>query len=79
MVRLRRTPRNQAFAETRQRRLDASAVEPANDGSEGDDIDQISLTAGYVKWESAFNYFSGIQAVMAALVETWQRRKSRRS
>jgi hypothetical protein len=79
MVRLRKTPRNQALAETRQRQLDAAAVESANEGSEGEDIDQISPTAGYVKWEGMFNYFSGVQAVLSALIEAWQRRRAKPS
>jgi len=41
--------------------------------------DPVSREPGYVKWESNFNYFSGVGSALSALVETWHRRRSRRS
>jgi hypothetical protein len=79
MRRLRKTPRNQALAETSQEPLDAAAVESSDEGHGGANTNRDSLPAGYVKWETNFNYFSGVQAAISALIEAWQRRRSRRS
>jgi hypothetical protein len=79
MRRLRRTPRNQALARTRQEPQDAAAVESADEGHREATTNQDSLPAGYVRWEFAQNYFSGLQAVISELIGAWQRRKSRRS
>jgi AcrR family transcriptional regulator len=67
MVRPSKTVRDQALTETRQRLLDAAAVEFANEGYVGANINRISLAAGFAKG-TIYNYFDSKQALMSALV-----------
>jgi hypothetical protein len=39
--------------------------------------DPISRSPGYARFEFAQNYFSGFQAVISEMIDTWRRRRSR--
>ncbi len=41
--------------------------------------ERVTREPGYVKYEGAYNYMSGLGSALSALVETWHRRKARRS
>jgi AcrR family transcriptional regulator len=68
MARLQNTLREQTLIETRQRLLDAAAIEFANEGFVGANINHISLTAGFAKG-TIYNHFESKQALMFALID----------
>ena len=68
MARPTRTQRDQTLTETRDRLLDAAAVEFANHGYTGANINRISTAAGFAKG-TIYNYFDSKRALLLALVE----------
>ena len=68
MVRIKREERDQVLGQTRQRLLDAAAVEFARDGYQGANINTISLNAGYAKG-TIYNYFPSKHDLLRALID----------
>jgi AcrR family transcriptional regulator len=68
MPRPRRAVRQKVLTETRQRLLDAAAVEFAREGYVGANINRISQAAGFAKG-TIYNYFSSKRALMLALID----------
>ncbi len=68
MARIAKTDREEVISSTRQRLLDAAAVEFASKGFAEANINQISLSAGFSKG-TIYNYFPSKQALMLALIE----------
>ncbi len=67
MARLSKTDREQILSSTRQRLLDAAAVEFARKGFAEANINEISLAAGFSKG-TIYNYFASKQALLLALI-----------
>lgn len=68
MPRPRTAAREQVLAETRQRLLEAAAVEFAREGYVGANVNRISQTAGFAKG-TIYNYFSSKRALMLTLID----------
>jgi AcrR family transcriptional regulator len=68
MPRLRRDVKDKVMSETRQRLLEAAAVEFAREGYVGANINRISQTAGFAKG-TIYNYFPSKRALMLALID----------
>ncbi len=69
MPRIKRLDYEKTTQQTRQRLLDAAAVEFAKAGFLGANINTISLAAGYAKG-TIYNYFPSKQALLLALIDT---------
>lgn len=67
MARIAKNDREEVLNTTRQRLLDAAAVEFASKGFAEANINQISLSAGFSKG-TIYNYFPSKQALMLALI-----------
>ena len=67
MVRIKKEERELAMSHTRQRLLEAAAIEFARAGYPGANINTISTTAGYAKG-TIYNYYSSKQALLLALI-----------
>jgi AcrR family transcriptional regulator len=68
MPRPRRAVRQRVLTETRQRLLDAAAVEFAREGYVGANVNRISQVAGFAKG-TIYNYFPSKRALMLALID----------
>ncbi|MGB8214405.1 MAG: TetR/AcrR family transcriptional regulator [Anaerolineales bacterium] len=68
MSRIKQAEHQQIMEQTRQRLLEAAAVEFARAGFAGANINRISTTAGYAKG-TIYNYFPSKQAVLLALID----------
>jgi AcrR family transcriptional regulator len=68
MPRPRQAVRQQVLSETRQRLLDAAAVEFARRGYVGANVNRISQAAGFAKG-TIYNYFPSKRALMLALID----------
>jgi AcrR family transcriptional regulator len=68
MPRPRRAVREEVLAETRQRLLEAAAVEFAREGYVGANINRISKAAGFAKG-TIYNYFPSKRALMLAFID----------
>ncbi len=68
MPRPRKNDREEMLSETRQRLLDAAAVEFAHEGYVGANINRISQAAGFAKG-TIYNYFPSKRALMLALID----------
>jgi AcrR family transcriptional regulator len=67
MARISKTDREEVLNTTRQRLLDAAAMEFADKGFSGANINTISLNAGFSKG-TIYNYFASKQALILALI-----------
>jgi AcrR family transcriptional regulator len=67
MPRPRRVERDEILSQTRRQLLEAAAVEFANDGYVGANINRISQAAGFAKG-TIYNYFPNKRALMLALI-----------
>lgn len=68
MPRPRKNAREEILGETRQRLLDAAAVEFAHEGYVGANINRISQAAGFAKG-TIYNYFPSKRELMSALID----------
>jgi AcrR family transcriptional regulator len=68
MARPTKTQRDQTLAETRDRLLQAAAVEFAGEGYVGANINRISTAAGFAKG-TIYNYFDSKRALLLALID----------
>ena len=68
MPRPRKNAREEILSGTRQRLLDAAAVEFAREGYVGANINRISQTAGFAKG-TIYNHFPSKRALMLALID----------
>ena len=68
MVRIKQGERQPVMEQTRQRLLEAAAVEFARAGYPGANINTISTAAGYAKG-TIYNYFPSKQALLLALMD----------
>jgi AcrR family transcriptional regulator len=68
MPRPRKMVREEMRSETRQRLLEAAAVEFAREGYNGANINRISQTAGFAKG-TIYNYFPSKRALMLGLID----------
>ena len=66
--RLKQAEREQILEGNRKILLEAAAIQIAQDGYEGANINRISLAAGFAKG-TIYNYFSSKQALMLALLD----------
>jgi AcrR family transcriptional regulator len=69
MARIATTDKEAIQMQTRNRLLEAAAVEFANKGFTGANINAISLAAGFAKG-TIYNYFPSKRALMLALIDT---------
>jgi AcrR family transcriptional regulator len=69
MARIKQSDHEKTTQQTRQRLLDAAAVEFAKAGFLGANINTISQAAGFAKG-TVYNYFSSKQALLVALIDT---------
>lgn len=67
MARISKSDRDEVLGTTRQRLLDAAAVEFATQGFESANINTISLAAGFAKG-TIYNYFPSKRALLLALI-----------
>jgi AcrR family transcriptional regulator len=68
MPRPRRAAREEILSNTRQQLLEAAAVEFANKGYDGANVNHISKAAGFAKG-TIYNYFPSKRALMLALID----------
>jgi AcrR family transcriptional regulator len=68
MPRYKSSNREIAHTETRQRLLEAAAIEISQHGYEGANVNGISLAAGFAKG-TVYNYFPSKRALMLALID----------
>lgn len=68
MARLATAEKQEIQNETRTKLLDAAAIEFANNGFTGANINQISLAAGFAKG-TVYNYFPSKRGLMLALID----------
>jgi AcrR family transcriptional regulator len=68
MARLRKAVRDETLAQTRRRLLEAAAVEFANEGFVGANINHISQAAGFAKG-TVYNHFACKRDLMLSLID----------